>query len=64
MGVSQMWLDVITGIDNDQDQSTKPEKRYQKVHEVVTEIWKQEGKHAMLHHLNAIYAYQPIFINF
>jgi len=64
MGVSQMWLDVITEIDSDQDQSTKPEKRYQEVQKIVTEIWQREGKHAMLHHLNAIYAYQPIFMRF
>lgn len=64
MGVSQMWLDLIHEINADQQHIKDPQKRYQKVHNTITDIWKREGKHAMLHHLNAIYAYQPILMRY
>ena len=33
---------------------------YKKVEESVTEAWKREGRHAYLHHLNAIFGYEPL----
>jgi hypothetical protein len=32
------------------------------VDEVVEEMWRQEGSHAFLHHLNAIFGYEPVVV--
>jgi len=70
MGVSRMWLGMIAEIEG-QIESTAgtPEgddripaliERYRTVNDQVTHIWQQEGYHALLHHLNAIYGYKPL----
>jgi hypothetical protein len=33
---------------------------YEQVNDRVTRIWKKEGYHALLHHLNAIYGYEAL----
>jgi hypothetical protein len=33
---------------------------YKEVEESVTEAWKKEGRHAYLHHLNAMFGYEPL----
>jgi len=68
MGVSRMWLNLIGEV----SKKTLKEKDfsnlddlltgYQKVNEVVEEKWRQEGSHAFLHHLNAIFGYEPVVI--
>jgi len=30
----------------------------------MTDIWQEQGQHAMLHHLNAVYAYQPLLMRY
>ena len=62
MGVSQQWLNMVTEISKDQEKILQPIARYKKVQDIATKIWIHEGKHAFLHHLNAIYAYQPLLM--
>ena len=33
---------------------------YQPVDETITQLWQQEGRHAFMHHLNALFEYQPL----
>jgi hypothetical protein len=68
MGVSQMWLDLIAdfaGRTPDIEDCDSPEAVrifYQRVNESIKETWQTEGDHAFLHHLNAVFGYEPIII--
>jgi len=63
MGVSEMWLRLI-------DEYSPPGSGFQSIPQMLThyesvqqklsETWKDEGGHAFLHHLNALFAYQPV----
>ena len=66
MGVSQMWLNMIAGLAAEQPELdqyasiTEIEEFYREVNTRLTEIWQKEGRHAYLHHLNALFAYKPV----
>jgi len=66
MGVSDMWLQLIGqnvdtyAPDTDVDVLLQ---RYGNANDKITAIWQQEGQHAFLHHLNALFGYVPITIN-
>ena len=68
MGVSRMWLNLIDEVSKETIKEKDPPnlddllENYRKVSEVVDEKWRQEGSHAFLHHLNAIFGYQPLII--
>ncbi len=61
MGASRMWLDLIAEVASqnlsDPPPSTLPEIEafYQRVDKEVTDLWQQQGRHAFMHHLNAIF---------
>jgi len=65
MGVSQTWLELIqlevrqTGAGK---RSTVADLTglYRRVNDAVADLWQQEGGHAFLHHLNAIFGYVPV----
>ena len=65
MGVSRMWLEMIDRISEkvglaseaDMDQLID---HYATIDSEVSQIWRQEAYHALLHHLNAIYGYRPM----
>ena len=66
MGVSRTWLaladEQAAAIDN--QPVTLPEQIafYKELNEKVTRVWRQEGSHALLHHLNALFGYEPLMI--
>ena len=65
MGVSRMWLEMIDRCSLDIGTPESPAldpliTHYEAVNAEVTRIWQQEGYHALLHHLNAIYGYGPL----
>jgi hypothetical protein len=68
MGVSKMWLDLITEISAQNFKGKGPsslqenEAFYEDVNERIKGLWQEEGRHALLHHLNAIFGYEPIII--
>lgn len=66
MGVSRMWLALI-----DQYAVLLQEKEppmaltdlddlYQRVNREITRTWQTEGRHALLHHMNALFGYTPL----
>lgn len=65
-GVSQMWLNLVVEIaerdlkDNQPASLEEIEAFYQQVNDTVTRLWQQNGRHAFLHHLNAVFGYQPL----
>jgi hypothetical protein len=65
MGVSRMWLGMIDQVSRKIGVADRPTveqllDHYGKVNTQITHIWQQEGYHALLHHLNAIYGYVPM----
>lgn len=68
MGVCRMWLSLIgeiAGDTKDQKKSTGVRNlitRYREVDESVKTLWREQGCHSMLHHLNAVFGYEPVII--
>jgi hypothetical protein len=65
MGVSRMWLGMIDQISLERElaaDATTSEmlEHYVHVNDAINRIWQQEGYHALLHHLNAIYGYEAL----
>jgi hypothetical protein len=66
MGVSQMWLNLIaeTVMDMPQPRAAlaldENEQLYKEVDAIITSLWEINGRHAFLHHLNAMFGYKPI----
>ncbi len=69
MGVSETWLDLISQFAAKQFKGNAPssvddlDESYRQVHQAVEEAWRKEGCHAFLHHLNAVFGYEPLVIN-
>ena len=64
MGASRMWLDMVTLMATRQTETSDLEQRYRAVNEEINRIWAEQGQHAVLHHLSAIYGYQPLLIRY
>ena len=68
MGVSRMWVNLIDEVskktikERDLSNLDDLQEDYRKVNEVIEEQWRQEGRHAFLHHLNAIFGYEPLVV--
>lgn len=71
MGVSRTWLDLVSQFARQQRNSdngaVSPDiddqvAFYAKVHDQVNDIWQQQGGHAFLHHINALFGYQELYI--
>jgi hypothetical protein len=68
MGVSRMWLNLIDEVSKEtlkeRNLSNLDEllEGYRKVNQVIAEKWREEGSHAFLHHLNAIFGYEPLVV--
>jgi hypothetical protein len=66
MGVSEMWLHMISEIVEQHPSDARPHSLhdclvfYKRVEESITEAWRIEGRHAYLHHLNAIFGYESL----
>jgi len=66
MGVSQMWLNLIAQVADDNMKSASPssikeiEMFYKQVNETMTDLWQKQGRHAFMHHLNAMFGYKPL----
>lgn len=67
MGVSALWLGLIDDLARQtpvDDAATIDDllDRYRRIDAKLTHIWHDEGQHALLHHLNAIFGYEPMRI--
>jgi len=67
MGVSELWLLLVTqaaesqAVGSIQDPSAKL-AFYEKVDRTVQNSWRHEAGHALLHHLNAVFEYEPLLV--
>jgi hypothetical protein len=65
MGVSRMWLAAIEEIGFDlqpEVQFYSLESRldfYRQVNDRLLQLWREEGQHSFLHHLYALFGYEP-----
>ena len=64
MGASRMWLEIVTSLAAEQPVELGLEERYRAVNDEVGRIWREQGQHAVLHHLSAIYGYEPLLIRY
>lgn len=64
MGASRMWLEIVTSLAAEQPGELGLEDRYRAVNDEVSRIWREQGQHAVLHHLSAIYGYEPLLIRY
>jgi hypothetical protein len=64
MGASRMWLDLVGEIADQHADEQDLEQRYIDVQKEISDIWATQGQHAVLHHVSAIFAYQPLLINY
>ncbi len=68
MGVSEMWLNLIREVVSQTSGDKVPPnldqllELYEQVNTAIEQMWQEEGQHAFLHHLNAIFGYEPIEI--
>ena len=66
MGVSSLWLGLIDDLTSDvpMDESSIHNllENYRRIEATITSMWYKEGQHAFLHHLNAIFGYEPMLI--
>ena len=64
MGASQMWLSLLDELAEQRKREQNIYALYREVQDQVSGIWAQQGQHAWLHHLSALYAYQPLMIRY
>ncbi|WP_428355583.1 hypothetical protein [Methyloprofundus sp.] len=64
MGASQMWMVQLQNIKDETTEIDAVEQRYQTIQNKLTEQWQEQGQHALIHHLSALYAYQPVPMRF
>jgi len=66
-GASQTWLHLI----DEYYQQERPEEvleltgqvaLFKKLNDKINQVWEQKGHHAFLHHLNALFGYQELYI--
>jgi hypothetical protein len=68
MGVSQTWLDLValvSGDTPDGEPSVPLEDMlafYKEIDSSVEALWRENGGHAFLHHLNGMFGYQNVFV--
>ncbi len=66
MGTSESWLRLLDEharrLGGEEPVRTLPQilDFYRQVNDAVTDTWHREGHHAFLHHLNALFGYEPI----
>jgi|WetSurMetagenome_2_1015567.scaffolds.fasta_scaffold22586_2 hypothetical protein len=68
MGVSEMWLNLIREVAGQVPSGGPPSNLddalgfYRQVNASIDQMWRDEGQHAFLHHLNAIFGYEPLMV--
>lgn len=66
MGVSSTWLQLIDqeiASDKMDNNITYLLEEYKKVDAKISKLWYEDGQHAFLHHLDAVFGYKPVLIN-
>lgn len=59
-GVSEMLLQLVAEIGGATGLPEDPEARYKRIEAKMRTLWRDNGSHAFLHHINALFGYAPI----
>ncbi len=66
MGTSSLWLGLIAEFMQESPTGYTDIhlllEKYREVDDKITQTWRTEGQHALLHHLNAVFGYHPLSI--
>ena len=68
MGASRMWLHMIDGLSSqtagqmDVMSVEELQQHYRIIHDYINLQWLEQGNHAILHHINALFGYQPVYV--
>ncbi|MGR8981005.1 MAG: hypothetical protein ACU84H_13065 [Gammaproteobacteria bacterium] len=64
MGASEMWLGLISELSEQLGVNAEPhdEQRYRDVQTQLSRLWREQGQHPLLHHLNALFGYEEMII--
>jgi hypothetical protein len=62
MGVSQTWLDLIAEVERSRRWPPGLDARWRAITAELDRIWQEEGGHALLHHLNAVFGYRQVVV--
>jgi hypothetical protein len=64
MGASEMWLGLIREIAAELQSDAKPDDDmlYRNVQTELSSLWREQGQHPYLHHLNALFGYQEMIV--
>jgi len=62
MGVSRLWLELIREYGHGRNLPRSPKERYMAINQKIDRLWRDEGGHALLHHLSAVFGYQEISV--
>jgi len=66
MGVSAHWLALIREVGADlpppPEQPAELLAHYARIGERISAVWRGQGQHAYLHHLSALFGYEPLLI--
>ena len=67
MGASQAWLMLVQELSAENELPGEVDypsllRHYQEVDVQLSAQWRENGQHAYLHHLNAIFGYQPLLV--
>lgn len=60
MGVSTLWLDLIARVEANGHWPRAPLARYRAIAAELDRRWREEGGHALLHHLSAVFGYREL----
>ena len=67
-GVSEMWLNLILQMASESSSDKGLAglddllRSYEQLNSTIGQLWREEGQHAFLHHLNAIFGYESLMI--
>jgi hypothetical protein len=68
MGASRTWLLLVSqmaaSVPPAASDFADVEAAYKDATASVTAVWREEGRHAFLHHLNALFGYEPLQMRF
>ncbi len=68
MGASRTWLSLVSQMAAPSPSAAsdfaETEGAYARANASVTAVWREEGRHAFLHHLNALFGYEPLQMRF
>lgn len=62
MGASQLWLELIRESGKREKLPEEPKARYAAIERTMNELWREEGGHALLHHLSAVFGYRELVV--